>query len=88
MGEEDLDELERQIQVLQQEHARKHLPLGDDEWREYLMIASGWKTRPGGVSDPFAVGVERVRNDDEEDNEEASPKTVSAGIYQRDEDRG
>ncbi|CZT50318.1 uncharacterized protein RSE6_11279 [Rhynchosporium secalis] len=88
MEEEDLDELERQIQVLQQEHAMKHLPLGDEEWREYLMIASGWKTRPGGVSDPFAVGVERVRNDDEEDNEEASPKTVSAGIYQRDEDRG
>ncbi|KAL2067453.1 hypothetical protein VTL71DRAFT_1878 [Oculimacula yallundae] len=79
--EEESAELDRRIAILEEERATLHLPLGDREWRRYMMAAGNLTSEPDGVSDPFAVGVERLAF--VHDVEQVSPKTKpveNAGI--------
>ncbi|KAG4424441.1 hypothetical protein IFR04_002497 [Cadophora malorum] len=72
--------LNRQIAVLEEKISSRHLPLGDREWRERLMVASDWTEIPQGASDPFEHGYKMVGSLRNLDLEEVSPKTRPADV--------
>lgn len=73
---DSLAELERQIKVLEEDRNIFNPELEDRQWRERLMIAT---EMPGGVSNAFARGVERVRRLERD----ISPKTKPVGGWLR-----